>query len=74
MPAAAAVSRQALVSQRLLDLAEDWCEGSMAPLAMALVEDSRFTPEELAQFRDLIESAATEASTDEPEEREGGQS
>ena len=53
----AAVSRKDLIAQRLEDLAEDLCEGSAAPLVMALVDNPRFTPEDLAHFRKLIDAA-----------------
>lgn len=50
-----AVSRAELLQQRLSDLAETFCEGTTSPLMLALVEGSQFTPEEIAQFRELLD-------------------
>ena len=51
----AAVSRDGVVQQRLEALAEEFCDGEQAPLVLALVQGQRFTPEELAEFRRLID-------------------
>jgi predicted transcriptional regulator len=51
----AVVSRSRMLKQRLKDLANQLCEGTSAPLVMALVEGSRFTPEEIEQFRRLLD-------------------
>jgi predicted transcriptional regulator len=51
----AAVSQTDVVRRRLADLADDFCEGSPAPLMLALVENGRFSPEEIDQFRRLID-------------------
>jgi predicted transcriptional regulator len=51
----AAISRDELVSQRLADLADDFCDGTAAPLVRALVQGHRFSNAEIDQFRQLIE-------------------
>jgi predicted transcriptional regulator len=51
----AVVSRSRMLKQRLKDLANQLCEGTSAPLVLALVEGSRFTPEEIEQFRQLLD-------------------
>jgi predicted transcriptional regulator len=51
----ATVSRDQLLQQRLLDLADELCEGTASPLVLALVEGSKFTPEEIDQFRKLLD-------------------
>jgi BlaI family transcriptional regulator, penicillinase repressor len=50
-----AVSRDKLLKQRLSHLAEDLCEGTATPMVHALVQDHRFSPEELAGFRKLLD-------------------
>ncbi len=49
------VSRDTLLRQRLRDLSEQLCEGTATPLVQALVEGHRFTPEEIARFRQLLD-------------------
>jgi BlaI family transcriptional regulator, penicillinase repressor len=51
----AAVSREQLIRRRLGDLADEFCEGTASPLVLALVEGGRFTPEEIEQFRQLLD-------------------
>ncbi len=51
----AAVSREELLKQRLGDLAEQYCEGTASPLVLALVEGGQFTPDEIEQFRQLLD-------------------
>ena len=51
----AVVSRARMLKQRLKDLANQLCEGTATPLVLALVEGSRFTPEEIEQFRKLLD-------------------
>lgn len=55
-----AISRAELLQQRLSDLAETFCEGTTSPLMLALVEGSQFTPEEIAQFRELLDKLEIE--------------
>jgi predicted transcriptional regulator len=50
-----AVSRDKLLRQRLRDLADQLCEGTAAPLVLALVEGHRFSADDLAQFRRLLD-------------------
>ena len=56
----AAVSRGELLQQRLSDLAETFCEGTTSPLMLALVEGSQLTPQEIAQFRELLDKLEAE--------------
>jgi BlaI family transcriptional regulator, penicillinase repressor len=51
----AAVSRDALVSRRLRDLADQLCGGTASPLLLALVEDGRLTNEDVQQLRRLLD-------------------
>jgi predicted transcriptional regulator len=53
----AAVSREELLEQRLKDTADELCDGAAAPLLLALVQANRFSPEELARFRRLLDEA-----------------
>jgi BlaI family penicillinase repressor len=54
----ATVSRAELVEQRLRDTADELCDGSAAPLLLALVEGNHFSAEELMRLRRLIDEAA----------------
>ena len=49
------VSREQLLSQRLDTLAAELCEGTATPLVHALVQGQRFTAEEIAKFRQMID-------------------
>ncbi|HWB11878.1 MAG TPA: BlaI/MecI/CopY family transcriptional regulator [Pirellulales bacterium] len=49
------VSRDNLLRRRLSHLAEDLCEGTTTPLLHALVQDHRFSPEEIEGFRRLLD-------------------
>jgi BlaI family transcriptional regulator, penicillinase repressor len=51
----AAVSRDALVSRRLRDLADQLCGGTASPLLLALVEDGRLTNEDVRHLRRLLD-------------------
>lgn len=51
----AAVSREELLSRRLRELADQFCEGTASPLLLALVGDSRLTAEEIKQLRQLLD-------------------
>lgn len=53
----ALVSREELLDRRLRDAADELCNGDAAPLVLALVQGHRFTPEELARFRCLLDEA-----------------
>jgi len=49
------VSRNWLLATRLKELAEQLCDGAASPLVAALVNNERFTDEELAGFRKLLD-------------------
>jgi predicted transcriptional regulator len=51
----AAVTRARLLGQRLRDLADQLCGGAASPLLLALVEEGRFTPEEIQRLRRLLD-------------------
>lgn len=51
----AVVSRDRLLRQRLKQLANELCEGTTSPLVQALVEGQRFSPEEIEEFRRLLD-------------------
>jgi BlaI family transcriptional regulator, penicillinase repressor len=51
----AAVSRDALVSRRLRDLADQLCGGTASPMLLALVEDGRLTNEDVQHLRRLLD-------------------
>jgi BlaI family penicillinase repressor len=53
----ATVSRDELLDRRLQDAADELCNGQTAPLLLALVQGHRFTAEELAKFRHLLDVA-----------------
>jgi predicted transcriptional regulator len=53
----AAVTREDLIQQRLVDLADELCEGTASPLVHALVERHQFTAEEIDRFRKLLDTA-----------------
>ena len=56
----AAVSREELLERRLQDAADELCDGRAAPLVLALVQGGRFSPEELARLRRMIDEAAAD--------------
>jgi predicted transcriptional regulator len=51
----AAVSREDLLSRRLRDLANQFCDGVTSPLLHALVGDSRLTAREIQELRQLLD-------------------
>jgi BlaI family penicillinase repressor len=51
---AATVSRDALISKRLLDVAEKLCDGSLTPLLVNLVRAKPLSDRELEELRELI--------------------
>ena len=51
----AVVSRDDLMRDGLRDLADRYCGGTPAPLVLTLVEGHRFTPDELARLRTLLD-------------------
>jgi predicted transcriptional regulator len=52
------VSRDNLLRRRLSLLADDLCEGTATPLVHALVQDHRFSPEEIEGFKRLLDELA----------------
>jgi predicted transcriptional regulator len=53
----AALTREEVVERRLKETADELCDGSAAPLLLALVQGNTFTPEEIARFRRLLKEA-----------------
>jgi BlaI family penicillinase repressor len=53
----AVVSRDELLERRLKDAADELCDGHTVPLVLALVQGSRFSAEELARVRRLLDEA-----------------
>jgi BlaI family penicillinase repressor len=54
----AAVTRDEVLERRLQDAADELCDGRSAPLVLALVQGGRFSAEELARLRSLLDQAA----------------
>jgi BlaI family transcriptional regulator, penicillinase repressor len=54
----ATVTRDELLERRLKDAADEFCDGEAVPLVLALVQGNRFSPEELARLRQMIDLAA----------------
>jgi BlaI family transcriptional regulator, penicillinase repressor len=59
----ATVSRDALVSRRLRDLADQLCGGTASPMLLALVEDGRLTNEDVKHLRRLLDQLDPPAET-----------
>jgi predicted transcriptional regulator len=59
----AVVSCDELLDRRLRDAAEELCGGQAAPLIPALVQGNRFSADELAQVRRLLNEAASQTSS-----------
>ena len=59
------VSRDGLLKQRLGSLIEQVCEGTATPLVMALVSEKRFSPDDLAHFRRILDEAEAEQEANE---------
>ena len=51
----AIVSRDELLRDHLRELTDELCEGTPTPLVLALVEGYRFTAEEIAHLRQLLD-------------------
>jgi len=49
------VTRDEVVREQVTNLVDEYCDGTAAPLMLALVEGHRFSAEEIQQFRQLIE-------------------
>jgi len=54
----AVVTRDELLERRLKDAADELCDGRAAPLVLALVQGNRFSADELARLRRLLDKAA----------------
>jgi predicted transcriptional regulator len=59
----ATVGREELISRRLLDVAEQLCGGSLAPLLMNLMRTRPLTPREIDELRALVEELSRQAKT-----------
>ena len=71
----ARVSRDQLMRRRLGELVEQLSDGVATPLVLALVEDHRFSSEEIEQFRRLLDQLeADERGQPEQERRPRGRS
>lgn len=51
----AVVSREEVMSSRMKDLATELCDGEALPLVLAFAERHKFSAEELARFRKMID-------------------
>jgi BlaI family transcriptional regulator, penicillinase repressor len=51
----ASASRDEIIRDRLKDVADQLCEGASAPLVLALVEGHRYSADEIARFRALLD-------------------
>lgn len=49
------VTRETLLRRKLSDLARELCDGASTPLVKALVQGKKFSPDEIDQFRQLID-------------------
>ena len=63
----AASSRDDLLRGRLRDLADQLCEGTPMPLVLNLVEGHRFSSDEIARFRELLDRHAEDGSSSPPD-------
>ena len=62
----ATVTREELLDRRLKDAAAELCDGQAAPLLLALVQANRFSAEELARFRHLLDAAGSDLKAKKP--------
>ena len=51
----AAVTREQLLTRRLRDLADQFCDGTASPLLLRLVEDGDLTAEDVQRLRRLLD-------------------
>ncbi|HEV3341923.1 MAG TPA: BlaI/MecI/CopY family transcriptional regulator [Pirellulales bacterium] len=57
------VSRDDLLRQRLVGLAEELCEGTTTPLVHALVQGQRFSADEIKNLRRLLDERQPQTET-----------
>ena len=69
----ARVSRDQLMRRRLGELVEQLSDGVATPAVLALVEDHRFSSEEIEQFRRLLDRLEAERGHPEGESRRTGE-
>lgn len=58
------VTRDELLGSSLAALADRVCDGTASPLVLALVRGQRFSADEIARFRKLLDDLTPEASED----------
>jgi predicted transcriptional regulator len=51
----ALVTRDEVMHARMIDLADEFCDGKAIPLVLAFAKRHRFSPQQLARFRQMIE-------------------
>jgi BlaI family transcriptional regulator, penicillinase repressor len=66
----AVTTRDELARRQVHDVASSLLDGAIAPLVLRLVEGAKFTPAELARFRELLAAAETKAN----DKKRGGRS
>jgi predicted transcriptional regulator len=59
----ALITRDELLERRLRDAADELCNGQAVPLVLALVQGNRFSADELAHLRQLLDEAARRRSS-----------
>jgi BlaI family penicillinase repressor len=60
----AVVTRDGLLGSSLTALADRICDGTASPLVLALVRDQRFSADEIAHFRRLLDDLTPKAAKD----------
>lgn len=73
----ALTTRDELAQRQVHDVASSLLDGAVAPLVLRLVENAKFTPTELARFRDLLAAAEAKAKArarGDRDEKGGGRS
>jgi predicted transcriptional regulator len=59
---AAAVSREVVLSRRLRDLADQFCDGTASPLLLALVEGGGLTDADVRRLREMLDGLESPGS------------
>jgi predicted transcriptional regulator len=65
----AAVTRDEILERRLKDAADELCDGRAAPLVLALVQGGRFSADELARMRSLLDAASAGGLAEAPKSK-----